>query len=102
MIFSTAQHKLADCIDTTNGYLVTNADALRKVVNAAEEATLSDLKMAEAHEKLNYHELVGQLYDVTDGLESYDEATLIYSVQHKAELTHLHMLCSVPAPSSIF
>ena len=70
------EDKLADCIDTTNGYLVTNADALRKVVNAAEEATLSDLKMAEAHEKLNYHELVGQLYDVTDGLESYDEATL--------------------------
>ena len=67
---------LADCIDTTNGYLVTNADGLRGVVEASEEALMTDLKLAQSHEKLNYHELVNQLYDVTDGVENYDEATL--------------------------
>lgn len=67
---------LADCIDTTNGYLVTNADGLRGIVEASEEALMTDLKLAQSHEKLNYHELVNQLYDVTDGVENYDEATL--------------------------
>lgn len=67
---------LADCIDTTNGYLVTNADGLRGIVEASEEALMTDLKLAQSHEKLNYHELVNQLYDVTDGVENYDETTL--------------------------
>lgn len=67
---------LADCIDTTNGYLVTNADGLRGIVEASEEALMTDLKLAQSHERLNYHELVNQLYDVTDGVENYDEATL--------------------------
>ena len=67
---------LAGCIDTTNGYLVTNAEGLQNVVKASEEALMTDLKLAQSHEKLNYHELVGQLHDVTDGVEDYDDATL--------------------------
>ena len=67
---------LAGCIDTTNGYLVTNAEGLKNVVKASEEALMTDLKLAQSHEKLNYHELVGQLHDVTDGVEDYDDATL--------------------------
>lgn len=67
---------LAGCIDTTNGYLVTNAEGLQNVVKASEEALMTDLKLAQSHEKLNYHELVGQLHDVTNGVEDYDDATL--------------------------
>lgn len=67
---------LAGCIDTTNGYLVTNAEELQNVINASEEALMGNLKLAQSHEKLNYHELVQQLYDVTDGVKNYDEATL--------------------------
>lgn len=67
---------LAGCIDTTNGYLVTNAEGLQNVVKASEEALMTDLKLAQSHEKLNYHELVGQLHDVTNGVEDYDDVTL--------------------------
>ena len=93
LALARGEDRLADCIDTTNGYLVTNADALRKVVNAAEEATLSDLKLAEAHEKLNYHELIAKLYDVTDGLESYDDATLqnIGTILDQIDVTKLQI-----------
>lgn len=80
---------LAGCIDTTNGYLVTNAEGLQNVVKASEEALMTDLKLAQSHEKLNYHELVGQLYDVTDGVEDYDDATLntISTILDQIDLT---------------
>lgn len=71
-----SEEALAGCIDTTNGYLVTNAAELHKVIDASNEVLLSNIKMARSHERLNYHNLVSELYDVCNGLESYDDASM--------------------------
>lgn len=67
---------LADCIDTANGYMVTNVEKLQDIIAASEGALRGNIKLAQSHERFNYHELVKQLDDVTNGIEEYDDATL--------------------------
>lgn len=71
-----AEGDLGECIDTTNGYLVTNAAALNKLVSASSKAVLKNVRLASSHEKLNYHKLTAQLKDVVSGMEQYDSATM--------------------------
>ena len=66
---------LSSCVNTANGYLVTNAAALREIIGASQEAALENIRVAESHERLNYHELVSQLQDVTDEIDEYDDAS---------------------------
>ncbi len=72
--FADSEQALADCIDTANGYLVTNAEALMAVVAASEDAALSKVKMARAHEEANYHSLVSALEEVCDVTDVFNEA----------------------------
>lgn len=69
------EDNIADAVNTTNGYLVTNAELLNKIIDESTETTKQNLKLAQSHEKMNYHELVKQLGDVLNSMESYDDAT---------------------------
>lgn len=71
-----SEEALAGCIDKTNGFLVTNAAELNKLVDASVESIEKNIKLAESHEKLNYHELTQQLHDVISSTDDYSGATL--------------------------
>lgn len=71
-----SEEEVGACIDSNNGYVVTNADSLRDMASAANEAVKSNLQMAESQQMLKYHELVTTLRSVCDGLEEYDDSTM--------------------------
>ncbi|MDD3150127.1 MAG: hypothetical protein PHV68_04760, partial [Candidatus Gastranaerophilales bacterium] len=85
--------QLSGCIDTANGYFVTNAKLLSDVIDASNEALVSNIKLAESHEKSNYHSLVKELASVCNGLEDYDEANLdvIESIFDQIDATKLQI-----------
>lgn len=78
-VLAGGESNLSDCIDTTNGYLITNAEALNELVNASEYATKKNLELAVSHERLNYHELTNQLYDLVNPLTDCADATDAYT-----------------------
>lgn len=88
-----SEEALAGCIDTTNGYLVTNAAELQKVIGASNEVLLNNIKVAQSHERLNYHNLVSELYDVCNGLENYDDASMqvVKSILDQIDKTELQI-----------
>lgn len=71
-----SEESLAGCIDKTNGFLVTNASELNKLIDVSNEALKENVKIAESHEKLNYHELTDQLRDVVSSMQNYDQASM--------------------------
>lgn len=88
-----SEEALAGCIDKTNGFLVTNAAELNKLVDASVESIEKNIQLAESHEKLNYHKLTQQLHDVISGTEDYDETTLgtIRTILDQIDATELQI-----------
>lgn len=77
------EEALSDCIDKENGNLVTNAERLLEVIDAAEGAAKAELELAESHEMLKHHELVkildqlvGQLDETADAEDGYSDAIM--------------------------
>lgn len=67
-----SEEEVNACIDVNNGYVVTNAEGLREMADAANENVKANLRMAESQQMMKYHELVVTLRSVCDGLEEYD------------------------------
>lgn len=87
------EEALAESVDVANGYLITNADNLNDLVDAATEAAKADLKLAESQQMLKHHELVKTLKSVCDGLEDYDEGTMavVSSLLEQIDATELQI-----------
>lgn len=66
---------LSKCIDTSNGYLITNAKALANIISSSNSLLNENIKLAESHEMLEYHRLAKELDSVTKGLVAYDDET---------------------------
>lgn len=71
-----SEEALAGSVDTANGYLITNAEYLNKLVASATEAAKAELKLAESEQMLKHHELVNTLKSVCNGLKEYDDDTM--------------------------
>lgn len=87
------EEALAGSVDVANGYLITNADNLNDLVDAATEAAKADLKLSESQEMLKHHELVEALKSVCSGLEDYDEGTMavVDSLLEQIDATELQI-----------
>lgn len=67
------EDKLADSIDTTNGYVITNVDKLRDLIGVSKTMLRRDLELAKGHKRLDYKGLVNALADVVDSTEEYTD-----------------------------
>lgn len=67
-----SEEEVNACIDANNGYVITNAQGLREMADAANESAKANLQMAESQQMMKHHELVTTLRSVCDGLEEYD------------------------------
>lgn len=64
---------LADVIDTTNGYVITNVNKLRELIGVSKTMLRRDLELAKGHKRLDYKGLVKALADVVNGTEEYTD-----------------------------
>lgn len=87
------EEKLQDCIDTTNGCLVTNAQQLKKLIGTSNEALRRNVKLAASHEMLNYHKLTGQLQDVVSSMTDYGTASMqtVYTLLEQINVTDIQI-----------
>lgn len=56
------EEALADCIDKTNGYLITNAKALADVVSESENLAAQNIQIAKSHQIMDYHKLTMEMH----------------------------------------
>lgn len=56
------EEALADCIDKTNGYLITNAKALADVVSESENLAAQNIQIAKSHQIMDFHKLTMEMY----------------------------------------
>lgn len=80
-------------IDKNNGYVVTNAEGLRDIADAANEAVKSNLRLSESQEMLKYHELVSTLRTVVEGTDDYSEKTMdvVSAIMDEIDATQLQI-----------
>lgn len=84
-----SEEEFAECIDTTNGYVVTNTKLLNKLVDAKKKEIASDTKLARSQAKLQYYNLYKEMRGLTNGAKVTDAATLDYIDTLYAQMTVL-------------
>ena len=77
-----AEADLAECIDKSNGYIVTNAKELNRLVKASKNHIAQNAKLAKAQAKLDYLELYKEMRQLTKGR----------NIENKAMLSHINSL----------
>lgn len=72
----------SEAVDTNNGYVVKNAEAVKKAVKNAKQEILSNTKLARSQKMLQYYQLYKQMHnyvsgawDATSGTFKFNEAT---------------------------
>lgn len=87
-----SEEELAECFDTTNGLVVTNAKGLNKLVKSAKKNTAQNAKLAKSQARLQYYELykkmrrlVGVNGEITEG--NIDVVRSLYEEMNALEKT---------------
>lgn len=78
-----SEEELGECIDKNNGYLVTNADKLKKLIKEQKDEYKNNVKTAKSQAKLKYYKLAKDLIktvkstdNLTDAQKDHIRATL--------------------------
>ena len=66
---------LAECFDSENKLLVTNADRLHELVKEAKSETAQNIKLAKSQAQLKYYDLVKQINSTLRSTEKLDDTT---------------------------
>ena len=67
---------LSECFDETNPLIVTNADALNKLVKSSKNSAASNTKLAKSQARLKYINLYKQIRSLTKGQTTMTKGTL--------------------------
>lgn len=70
-----SEEEFADCIDTSNGYIVKNIALTKKLVDQKKKEQASDVKLAKSQARLEYYKLVKQLNNALNETKKLDSAT---------------------------
>lgn len=70
-----SEEEFADCIDTSNGYVVKNTALTKKLVDQKKKEQAADVKLAKSQARLEYYKLVRQLNSTLNGTKALDAAT---------------------------
>jgi peptidoglycan hydrolase-like protein with peptidoglycan-binding domain len=70
-----SEEEFADCIDTSNGYIVKNIALTKKLVDQKKKEQAADVKLAKSQARLEYYKLVKQLNNTLNGTKKLDSAT---------------------------
>lgn len=91
--FIGSEEAVAGCIDTTNGYLVTNSKGLKDLVAATNKSIASNVQLGVSQNRLKFHELVNTLGAVVNSTETYDAATMavISTIESELDATQLQI-----------
>lgn len=73
-----SEAELGECIDTNNGYIVTNVDLLKEKINSVKKEIASETKLAKTQAQLQYYDLYKEIKNLTNGTKVTDAATLSY------------------------
>jgi len=83
---------LAECIDTTNGYVVTNADELGRLIKQTKKSNAEQVKLSKAQARLKYYDLYKQMRKLTKEQKqltgaALDEVNALYKQMSAVEKT---------------
>ncbi len=70
-----SEEEFADCIDTSNGYIVKNTALTKKLVDQKKKEQAADVKLAKSQACLEYYKLVKQLNNTLSASTKLDSAT---------------------------
>lgn len=70
-----SEEEFADCIDTSNGYVVKNTSLLKKLVTEKKKAQAADVKLAKSQARLEYYKLVKQLNSTLNSTKDLNKET---------------------------
>ena len=70
-----SEEEFADCIDTSNGYIVKNTALTKKLIDQKKKEQAADVKLAKSQARLEYYKLVKQLNNTLNGTKKLDSAT---------------------------
>lgn len=70
-----SEEEFADCIDTSNGYIIKNTALTKKLVDQKKKEQAADVKLAKSQVRLEYYKLVKQLNSTLNGTKKLDSAT---------------------------
>lgn len=70
-----SEEEFADCIDTSNGYVVKNTSLLKKLVTEKKKAQAADVKLAKSQARLEYYKLVKQLNSTLNSTKRLNNET---------------------------
>lgn len=71
-----SEEEFAECIDTTNGYVVTNSDLLNDLVKSSKKNIANNAKLAKSQARLKYYDLYKQMRSLTKGQNKLTGAAL--------------------------
>lgn len=70
-----SEEEFADCIDTSNGYVVKNTSLLKKLVAEKKKAQAADVKLAKSQTRLEYVKLIKQLTNTLNVTKDLNDET---------------------------
>ena len=70
-----SEEEFADCIDTSNGYIVKNTALTKKLVDQKKKEQATDVKLVKSQARLEYYKLVKQLNNTLNSTKKLNAAT---------------------------
>lgn len=87
-----SEEEFNECIDTSNGYIVTNTELLNKLIKSNKKDAAANVKLSRTQARLRYYDLYKKMHKLTNGQNqltgaALDEVNALYDQMSAIEKT---------------